>query len=73
MADFADDAAEITENYLQVALQNARQQPRQHPFTGICRNCDHPVSESLPVAFCGSCFILCLSYTLNCYVKIALV
>ena len=26
MADFADDAAEITENYLQVALQNARQQ-----------------------------------------------
>ena len=24
MADFADDAAEITENYLQVALQNAR-------------------------------------------------
>ena len=23
MADFADDAAEITENYLQVALQNA--------------------------------------------------
>ena len=29
MADFADDAAEITENYLQVALQNAREQPRQ--------------------------------------------
>ena len=28
MADFADDAAEITENYLQVALQNARQQPQ---------------------------------------------
>ena len=27
MADFADDAAEITENYLQVALQNARQHP----------------------------------------------
>ena len=49
MADFADDAAEITENYLQVALQNAREQPRQHPFTGICRNCDHPVSEG---AFC---------------------
>ena len=50
MADFADDAAEITENYLQVALQNAR----QHPFTGICRNCDHPVSEG---AFCpgGEC------------------
>ena len=45
MADFADDAAEITENYLQVALQNSRQQPRSHPFTGICRNCDHPVSE----------------------------
>ena len=49
MADFADDAAEITENYLQVALQNAREQPRSHPFTGICRNCDHPVSEG---AFC---------------------
>ena len=54
MADFADDAAEITENYLQVALQNAREQPRSHPFTGICRNCDHPVSEG---AFCpgGEC------------------
>ena len=25
MADFADDAAEITENYLQVALQNSRE------------------------------------------------
>ena len=24
MADFADDAAKITENYLQVALQNSR-------------------------------------------------
>ena len=47
MADFADDAAEITENYLQVALQNAREQPRPHPFTGICRNCDHPVARAL--------------------------
>ena len=51
MADFADDAAEITENYLQVALQNAREQPRQHPFIGICRNCDEPVSEG---AFCDA-------------------
>ena len=51
MADFADDAAEVTEMDLQVALQNAREQPRQHPFTGICRNCDHPVSEG---AFCDA-------------------
>ena len=54
MADFADDAAEITENYLQVAIQNAKDTRRPHPFTGICRNCDHPVSEG---AFCpgGEC------------------
>ena len=54
MADFADDAAEITENYLQVALQNAKATSRPHPFTGICRNCDHLVAEG---AFCpgGEC------------------
>ena len=54
MADFADDAAEVTEMNLQVALQNAREQPRQHPFTGICRNCDHPIEQG---AFCpgGEC------------------
>jgi len=49
MADFAYDAAEVTEMNLQEALQNARWLARQHPFTGICRNCDHPVSEG---AFC---------------------
>jgi len=54
MADFADDAAEITENYLQVAIQNAKDTRRPHPFTGICRNCDDPVAEG---AFCpgGEC------------------
>ena len=54
MADFADDAAEVTEMNLQVALQNAREQPRQHPFTGICRNCDHLIEQG---AFCpgGEC------------------
>jgi len=54
MADFADDAAAVTEMNLQVALQNSREQPRSHPFTGLCRNCDHPVSEG---AFCpgGEC------------------
>ena len=54
MADFADDAAEVTEMNLQVALQNARDQPRQHPFTGICRNCDYPIEQG---AFCpgGEC------------------
>ena len=43
MADFADDAAEVTEMNLQVALQNAREQPRPHPFTGLCRQCDEPL------------------------------
>ena len=54
MADFADDAAEVTEMNLQVALQNAKATSRPHSFTGICRNCDHPVSEG---AFCpgGEC------------------
>ena len=49
MADFADDAAEVTEMNLQVALQNARGLACPHPFTGICRNCDHPVADG---AFC---------------------
>jgi hypothetical protein len=54
MADFADDAAEVTEMNLQVALQNARGMSRPHPFTGICRNCDDPVQTG---AFCpgGEC------------------
>ena len=51
MADFADDAAEVTEMNLQVALQNAREQPRPHPFTGLCRNCDDTVSHG---AFCDA-------------------
>jgi len=51
MADFADDAAEITENYLQVALQNARGLARQHPFTGLCRQCDEPLQVG---AFCDA-------------------
>ena len=51
MADFADDAAEVTEMNLQVALQNARWLARQHPFTGLCWQCDEPLQVG---AFCDA-------------------
>ena len=54
MADEADEADKIIEANLQISLDNCRRKNISHPFTGICRNCDHPVSEG---AFCpgGEC------------------
>ena len=54
MSDLADDAAEVTEMNLQIALQNARQQARKHPFTGLCRWCHEHIDQG---TFCpgGEC------------------
>jgi hypothetical protein len=54
MPNEADEADRAIEANLQAALHNAKGLARQHPFTGICRNCDEPVPEG---AFCpgGEC------------------
>jgi hypothetical protein len=54
MADVVDDAQEMTEMNLRISLQNARQQVRQHPFTGLCRNCHEHIDQG---TFCpgGEC------------------
>jgi hypothetical protein len=51
VANEADEADNIIEANLQIALQNARRQVHTHPFTGLCRNCSDHIDQG---AFCDA-------------------